>query len=53
MIKTIIFDFGNVFINLDIEGAMKHAHKALEVESFSEEIIAFNSFLRTRAYFNR
>lgn len=44
MIKTIIFDFGNVFINLDIEGAMKHALKALEIESFSEEIIAFNSF---------
>ena len=44
MIKTIIFDFGNVFINLDIEGALEHALKTLEIESFSEEIIAFNSF---------
>ena len=44
MIKTIIFDFGNVFINLDIEGAAKHAFETLEIESFSEEMTAFNSF---------
>ena len=44
MIKTIIFDFGNVFINLDIEGYIQQALKALEIESFSEEMIAFNSF---------
>ena len=44
MIKTLIFDFGNVFINLDIEGAAKYAFETLEIESFSEEMTAFNSF---------
>ncbi|WP_303318969.1 HAD family phosphatase [Flavivirga abyssicola] len=44
MIKTIIFDFGNVFINLDLEGHMQHALKAYEIEAFSEEMMAFNSF---------
>ncbi|WP_194768545.1 HAD family hydrolase [Tamlana sp. I1] len=44
MIKTLIFDFGNVFINLDIEGAKKNAFEVLEIDSFSEEITAFNSF---------
>lgn len=44
MIKTIIFDFGNVFINLDIEGAIDTTFKSLNINSFSDEIIAFNSF---------
>ncbi len=44
MIKTIIFDFGNVFINLDIEAAHKNALKTLNVESLSKEIQGFNSF---------
>ncbi|WNH09686.1 HAD family hydrolase [Thalassobellus suaedae] len=44
MIKTIIFDFGNVFINLDIEGATNKMLEALNIEVFSEEMIAFNSF---------
>tara|TARA_R110002049_G_scaffold138450_1_gene298531 strand:+ start:6409 stop:7020 length:612 start_codon:yes stop_codon:yes gene_type:complete len=44
MIKTIIFDFGNVFINLDIEGAIKNTHELLHINSFSDEMIAFNSF---------
>ncbi|CAH8294914.1 putative hydrolase of the HAD superfamily [Mariniflexile fucanivorans] len=44
MIKTIIFDFGNVFINLDIEGAMKHTFNEFEIDGLSEEMIAFNSF---------
>lgn len=43
MIKTLIFDFGNVFINLDIDAAIKHTHKELEIDSLSEEMIAFNS----------
>jgi len=43
MIKTIIFDFGNVFINLDIEGALKYALKAFEIDALSEEMTAFNS----------
>ena len=44
MIKTIIFDFGNIFINLDIEGFTKNAFKHLNIDEFSEEMIAFNSF---------
>ena len=44
MIKTIIFDFGNVFINLNIEAAHKHALETFQIESLSEEMIGFNSF---------
>ncbi|HLV37956.1 HAD family phosphatase [Xanthomarina sp.] len=44
MIKTLIFDFGDVFINLDKEGAMNHALEIFKLQSFSEEMIAFNSF---------
>ena len=44
MIKTIIFDFGNVFINLDLEGAHKHALDTFKIDSLSEEMMAFNSF---------
>ncbi|MGC1204916.1 MAG: HAD family phosphatase [Flavobacteriaceae bacterium] len=44
MIKTLIFDFGNVFINLDIENALKKTFETLNITEFSEEIIAFNSF---------
>lgn len=44
MIKTIIFDFGNVFINLNIEAAQKHALDTFQVESLSEEMQGFNSF---------
>ncbi|GAA4238059.1 HAD family phosphatase [Postechiella marina] len=42
MIKTIIFDFGNVFINLDIPGAIAKTYKKLEVKEIPEEITAFN-----------
>ncbi|ULC60625.1 HAD family phosphatase [Flaviramulus sp. BrNp1-15] len=44
MIKTLIFDFGNVFINLDIEGAKNHALKQFDIEDLSEEMLGFNSF---------
>ncbi|WP_445735545.1 HAD family hydrolase [Mariniflexile sp.] len=44
MIKTIIFDFGNVFINLDIEGAIQHTFNAFKMDALSEEMVAFNSF---------
>lgn len=44
MIKTIIFDFGNVFINLDIEGAHRHALYTFKIDALSEEMMAFNSF---------
>lgn len=43
MIKTIIFDFGDVFINLDKIGAMSNALELFEMDTFSEEMIAFNS----------
>ncbi|WOD43662.1 HAD family hydrolase [Hwangdonia lutea] len=43
MIKTIIFDFGNVFINLDIEGALQHALNTFKIEALSDEMIAINS----------
>jgi putative hydrolase of the HAD superfamily len=44
MIKTIIFDFGNVFINLNIEEAHKHALKTFQIDVLSEEMLGFNSF---------
>src|SRR5690606_36077784 len=43
MIKTLIFDFGDVFINLDKEGAMNHALSIFKLETFEEEMIAVNS----------
>lgn len=43
MIKTIIFDFGNIFINLDIEGAIKHTFNKFKIDTLSEEMTAFNS----------
>ncbi|MCK5401162.1 MAG: HAD-IA family hydrolase [Flavobacteriaceae bacterium] len=43
MIKTIIFDFGDVFINLDKEGAMLHALNLFKTDSFSDEMIATNN----------
>lgn len=44
MIKTLIFDFGDVFINLDKESAMKNASELFELDAFSEEMQAFNTF---------
>jgi len=43
MITTIIFDFGNVFINLDKEGAMQNALALFEIEELSEDLIAVNT----------
>lgn len=43
MIKTIIFDFGDVFINLDKEGAMQHALTLFKIDSLSDEMIANNN----------
>ncbi|MGJ8593705.1 MAG: HAD family hydrolase [Aquaticitalea sp.] len=42
-IKTIIFDFGDVFINLDKVGAMEHALEIFEMKALSKEMIAFNA----------
>lgn len=43
MIKAIVFDFGNVFINLDIEHALKKMQESLGIETFTEDLIAVNS----------
>jgi HAD superfamily hydrolase (TIGR01509 family) len=43
MIKNIIFDFGDVFINLDKEGAMQNALDLFELKTLSKEMIAFNT----------
>ncbi len=42
MIKTIIFDFGDVFINLDKQAAMQHALQLFNTDTFSEDMIATN-----------
>ncbi|MEW4924192.1 HAD family phosphatase [Algibacter sp. 2305UL17-15] len=42
MIKTLIFDFGNVFINLDIEHGFQKTLEILKIESLSEDIIEIN-----------
>jgi len=42
-IKTIIFDFGDVFINLDKEGAMKNALTLFELDTLPEDLIAINT----------
>lgn len=43
MIKTLIFDFGDVFINLDKEGAMANALDLFKVNELPEELIAINA----------
>ncbi|WP_053992587.1 HAD family phosphatase [Mangrovimonas sp. TPBH4] len=42
MIKTIIFDFGDVFINLDKEGAIETTKAILNLQEFPEEMISMN-----------
>ena len=43
MIKTLIFDFGDVFINLDKEGALKYALDFFEIDNYSEDIVSINT----------
>ena len=43
MIKTLIFDFGDVFINLDKAGALKNALELFKMETLSEELVAINT----------
>lgn len=42
MIKALIFDFGNVFLNLDLEKAIQDTFELLEIESLSDELLSFN-----------
>jgi len=55
MIKTIIFDFGDVFINLNKEGAMQKALQLFKIEKLSDSHIAANEsyeqgFMSTDAF---
>lgn len=43
MIKTIVFDFGNVFLNIDIEGALQNALKTFKIKKLPKDVIAINS----------
>ena len=42
MIKTLIFDFGDVFINLDKEGAMQNILDLLHIESLAPDMVTVN-----------
>ncbi|MBF8151409.1 HAD-IA family hydrolase [Winogradskyella sp. F6397] len=42
MIKTLIFDFGDVFINLDKKGAMQNALDIFNLETFEDDMITTN-----------
>jgi len=42
-IKTLIFDFGDVFINLDKQGAMKKALELFELDELHEDLVAINT----------
>jgi putative hydrolase of the HAD superfamily len=42
MIDTLIFDFGDVFINLDKEGAMQNALNLFKIDTFEEDMINTN-----------
>lgn len=41
-IKTLIFDFGDVFINLDKQGAMQHALDIFNLKTFDADMIETN-----------
>ncbi|QDO95613.1 HAD family phosphatase [Formosa sediminum] len=43
MIKTIIFDFGDVFINLDKVGALEQALVNFKLDSLPEDLVHVNS----------
>ncbi|WP_426430768.1 HAD-IA family hydrolase [Winogradskyella sp. HB-48] len=42
MIDTLIFDFGDVFINLDKQGAMKNALNLFKTDHFEEDMLNTN-----------
>ena len=47
MINTIIFDFGDVFINLDKHGAMQNALDLFELSMFEEDMLITNMAYET------
>ena len=42
MIKNIIFDFGDVFLDLDKDGAMKNALELFKIDGLTEEMVSVN-----------
>lgn len=42
MIKNIIFDFGDVFLDLDKDGAMKNALELFKTDGLTEEMVSVN-----------
>lgn len=42
MIDTLIFDFGDVFINLDKQGAMQNALNLFKMDTFEKDMITTN-----------
>lgn len=42
MIKTLIFDFGDVFINLNKQGAMQHALNLFNIDSLTPQMLETN-----------
>ena len=42
MIQAIIFDFGNVFIDLDIEGALRKTKKLIPYDKYSSSLVNIN-----------
>ncbi|MDP5082538.1 MAG: HAD-IA family hydrolase [Winogradskyella sp.] len=42
MIKTLLFDFGDVFINLDKQGAMQNALSLFGLKAFEDDMISTN-----------
>jgi len=42
-IKTLIFDFGDVFINLDKQGAMDNALRLFDLDELPEDLVAINT----------
>ncbi|WP_369995829.1 HAD family hydrolase [Winogradskyella sp.] len=47
MINTLIFDFGDVFINLDKQGAMQNALKLFKLKVFEDDMISTNAKYET------
>jgi len=43
MIKNIVFDFGNIFLNLDLEGALNNSLKVLKLKNLPEEVASVNA----------
>lgn len=57
MIKNIIFDFGDIFINLDKDGAMKSTLKLFDVKELTPQMIQINiayekGLITTEAFLN-